>query len=172
MGLSRRVLISAQALAQRVRALGDAITRDTPAGQPLSVLTVMDGAFLFCADLVRHLPMATHLSFVSVVSASRGGDPSRLALPDGFPVRGSDLLVVEDIVDTGRTLAGIRAGLAPLGARRIRTVALLDKPVRRQVAVDPDYVGFRVDDHWVVGYGLDFEGRYRNLPYVTFVEPM
>jgi len=72
---------------------------------------------------------------------------------------------------SGSTLAGILSGLKSLGARRIRTVALLDKPSRREVSVDPDYVGFTVEDHWVVGYGLDFEGRFRNLPYVTFVEP-
>lgn len=170
MKLSTETLISRERLEQRVAAMADAVAADTPAGSGLSVLALMDGAFLFCADLVRSLPMPVHIAFVPVRSVRRGGDPARIALPEEFPVRGADLLVVEDILDTGRTLDALLHHLAGLGPSRIRLAVLLDKPARREVEVFPHYVGFRVPDRWVVGYGLDFEGLYRNLPYITWIE--
>jgi hypoxanthine phosphoribosyltransferase len=102
-----------------------------------------------------------------VRSVERGGDPSATAWPDGFPVEGAEVLVVEDILDTGRTLAGVRLGLLSRRPRRVRIAVLLDKPARRVVPIHADYVGFEVPDVWVVGYGLDADGLYRNLPYLT-----
>jgi hypoxanthine phosphoribosyltransferase len=151
--------------------MAQAIAADTPAAGELSVLALMDGAFMFCADLVRRLPMPVVLAFVPVVSVQRGGDPTRIELPEDFRVTGADLLVVEDILDTGRTLTALRSHLEQMGPRRLRFAVLLDKPARRAVEVRPDYVGFRVEDRWVVGYGLDSEGLYRNLPYISFMEP-
>ena len=147
-----------------------AIAADTREGLTLSVLALMDGAFMFCADLVRRLPMPVRLAFVPVVSIGRGGDPSRVALPDGFPVEGADLLVVEDILDTGQTLGVLVDKLQAMKPRRLRLAVLLDKPAGRIVEIEPDYVGFSVDDRWVVGYGLDSDGLYRNLPYISFME--
>lgn len=170
MRLSSEFLIGEEQLDRRVKAMASAIAADTE-GSELSVLALMDGAFMFCADLVRRLAMSVRLAFVPVVSVQRGGDPSRVALPADFPVRGSDLLVVEDILDTGRTLSALRRRLESLQPRRIRLAVLLDKPTRREVEIKPDYVGFRVQDRWVVGYGLDSRGLYRNLPYISFMEP-
>jgi hypoxanthine phosphoribosyltransferase len=170
MRLSSEILIPETALRARVAAMAAAITADTPDGATLSVIALMDGAFVFCADLVRRLPMPIHLALVPVVSIERGGDPRRLALPEGFPIRGRDVLLLEDILDTGRTLAALKSHLAELRPARLRIAVLLDKPARRGVPLVADYVGFQVPDRWIVGYGLDVDGLYRNLPYITFVE--
>jgi hypoxanthine phosphoribosyltransferase len=130
----------------------------------------MDGAFMFCADLVRRLPMPVRLALVPIKSIDRGGNPSALLLPDDVPLEGADVLVIEDILDTGRTLAALKGHILAQHPARLRIAVLLDKPVRRAVPLSADYVGFRVPDRWIVGYGLDIDGLYRNLPYVTFVE--
>jgi len=93
-----------------------------------------------------------------------------MTLPNGFPVAGADVLVVEDILDTGRTLAMLRSHLSSMGPKRLRIAVLLDKPARREAALVPDYVGFQVPDRWIVGYGLDADGLYRNLPYISYLE--
>ena len=146
------------------------ITAHTPSDRPLSVLAVMDGAFVFCADLIRLLPMPVKLGFVRVVSVDRGGDPSRVELPADFIVAGADLLVVEDILDTGKTLAALRQRLEALEPARLRVAVLLDKPSRRSERVSVAFTGFAVEDRWVVGYGLDWKGFYRNLPHISFVD--
>jgi len=170
MHLSSNVLIGEERLKLRVEAMASAIAADTPPGGRLSVVALMDGAFMFCADLVRRLPMPVHLAFVPVVSIDRGGSEDQFRLPAGFPVAGADLLVVEDILDTGQTLAALRRHLERLGPERVRIAVLLDKRGRRKVEIGPDYTGFTVEDRWVVGYGLDHEGLYRNLPYISYVE--
>jgi hypoxanthine phosphoribosyltransferase len=170
MRLSSRVLIPENALRERVEQMAAAVAADTPEGATLSVLALLDGAFVFCADLVRRLPLPVRIALVPVTSVTRGGDPGRIALPLDFPVEEADLLIVEDILDTGRTLAALRDHLGRRRPRRVRIAVLLDKPSGRQVDVRPDYVGFTIGDVWVVGYGLDADGLYRNLPYVTFVE--
>jgi len=168
--LAGDILIDECTLQARVEALASAIAADTPEGARLSVLALLDGAFMFCADLVRRLPMPVHVALVPVVSIARGGKIADLRLPDGFPVEGADLLVVEDVLDTGETLAALRAHLARLSPARVRLAVLLEKPGPPDRGVAVDYLGFRVPDRWVVGYGLDYEGLYRNLPYVSYVE--
>ncbi|HKQ61324.1 MAG TPA: phosphoribosyltransferase family protein [Candidatus Polarisedimenticolaceae bacterium] len=170
MRLAREILLGESRIQERVRELAAQITAETPPGGTLHVLALMDGAFMFCADLVRRLPLPVRLAFVPVVSVGRGGQPDQIELPAGFDVAGADLLVVEDVLDTGLTLAALRARLESLGPRRIRLAVLLDKPARRAAAVSADYVGFRIADRWVVGYGLDSEQLYRNLPYLTYLE--
>ena len=170
MRLSPEILISESAIASRVAAMASAIAADTEGQRELSVVALLDGAFMFCADLVRRLPMPVRLALVPVTSVDRGGDPRALALPDGFPVAGADVLLVEDILDTGRTLLALREHLSALAPRSLRIAVLLDKPARRAVPLVPDYVGFRVPDRWIVGYGLDVNGLYRNLPYISYVE--
>jgi hypoxanthine phosphoribosyltransferase len=172
MRLSNRILFGEGALRRRVTAMASAIAADTSEGETLSVLALMDGAFMFCADLVRGLSMPVRVAFVPVISVARGGVPEQIRLPADFPVRGADLLVVEDILDTGCTLSALRSHLETLGPRRVRIAVLLDKPARRQIGITPEYVGFQVDDRWAVGYGMDYQGLYRNLPYVSFVEPV
>jgi len=170
MGLSADILIDRGRIEERVAAMAAAIAADTPEDRPLSVVALMDGAFMFCADLVRRLPMPVHLALVPVTSVLRGGDPGSLRLPDGFPVRGADVLVVEDIYDTGQTLGAVARRLREFGPERVRLAVLLEKPARREIDVPIDYLGFRVPDRWVVGYGMDADGLYRNLPYVSYVE--
>jgi len=99
-----------------------------------------------------------------------GSELAAIALPPEVPIAGADLLVVEDILDTGRTLDALKARLLALGPRRLRVAVLLDKPHRRMVSITPDYVGFKAPDRWIVGYGLDAGGLYRNLPYISYVE--
>jgi hypoxanthine phosphoribosyltransferase len=168
--LSGEILIGEDRLRERVSALAGAIATDTPDGTTLSVLALMDGAFVFASDLVRRLPMPVRLALVPVRSIDRGGDPTAIVLPAEFPVEGADVLVVEDILDTGRTLAALLRHLRSLRPRRIRIAVLLDKPARRTVSVPVDYVGFTVPNVWLVGYGLDADGLYRNLPYLTHAE--
>ena len=170
MRLSSEILISEERLDERVRAMAEAIAHDTPDGTTLSVLALMDGAFMFCADLVRRLPMPVRLAMVPVLSVERGGDAGRVMLPLDFPVEEEDLLIVEDILDTGRTLSALKERLERRRPRRVRIAVLCDKPARRRTHLRPDYVGFQVPDRWVVGYGLDADGLYRNLPYLSFVE--
>jgi hypoxanthine phosphoribosyltransferase len=168
--LSREILIGETALQSRVEALARAIAADTEEGGELSVIGLMDGALMFCADLVRRLPMPVRIALVPVRSIDRGGDPSSLVIPEDFPVTGADVLIVEDILDTGRTLAALKARLDAMAPARLRIAVLLDKPARRSVPVAADYVGFQMPDRWIVGYGLDVDGLYRNLPYITYVE--
>lgn len=171
MKLSGKTLISEKDIRKRVRQIAKAVAAGTPRGAPLSVLALMDGAFMFCADLVRQLPMPVRLAMVPLPSVRRGGAPARIPLPPEFPARGADLLIVEDILDSGQTLAALRDHLRLLEPARIRLAVLLDKPVRREVDLTPDFACFQVPDRWVVGYGLDWRGLYRNLPYITWVEP-
>ena len=170
MRLSSEILITEAQIIERVKTMAAAIAADTPEGEPLSVLALLDGAFMFCADLVRRLPMPTRIAMVPMVSVPRGGDPGKVAMPIDFPVEGADLLVVEDILDTGQTLSSLRTHLLRRHPARVRIAVLLDKPARRAVELRPDYVGFTIPDRWVVGYGLDSEGLYRNLPYISYVE--
>ena len=170
MRLASRILIPENAILERVARMAAAVSADTPEDATLSVLALLDGAFMFCADLVRRLTVPVRLAMVPLPSVRRGGDPGRVALPLDFPVEGAEVLVVEDILDSGRTLAGLRDALLARRPRRVRVAVLLDKPAGREVPLAPDYVGFTVPDRWVVGYGLDADGLYRNLPYVTYVE--
>jgi len=170
MHLSSEILITERQIRDRVEAMASAIAADTPEGARLSVLALLDGAFMFCSDLVRRLPMPVHLALVPLRSVGRGGDPAAVQIPEDFPVRGADVLVLEDILDTGKTLSALRTRLASLGPSRIRIAVLLDKPARRVAPVRPDYHGFTVPDRWIVGYGLDHYGLYRNLPYLSYME--
>lgn len=168
--LSSAILLDEGRVRQTVEAMAQAIAADTPPETTLTVLAVLDGAFMFCADLVRRLPMPVRLGLVKLVSIDRGGKPERIIFPGELPLAGADVLVVEDILDTGRTMAALVERVARERPARVRLAILLDKPARRAVELRPDYVGFKIDDHWVVGYGLDHEGLYRNLPYITYVE--
>jgi len=170
MALSGEVLVPEEAIERRVRAMAAEIAAGTPQDTGLSVLAILDGAFMFCADLIRRLDMPVRVAFVPVISTGRGGNPRAIRLPDDFPVRGAELLVVEDILDTGWTLRALIDHLHTLEPAAVRLAVMFDKPARREVEVVPDYVGFEVPDRWVVGYGLDDDGMYRNLPYVTYVE--
>ncbi|PYN18637.1 MAG: hypoxanthine phosphoribosyltransferase [Candidatus Rokuibacteriota bacterium] len=175
MKLSSDVLRSETEIAERVKALGREITQDY-AGQELSVLGVLKGAFIFLADLTRHIRLPMEIGFVESVASRRSDSlteivfSTSLRFSSSFRIEGTHLLIVEDILDTGVTLAYLCEQIQLYQPRSLKVCTLLDKPHRRKVDFRPDYVGFQVPDRWVVGYGLDSQGMYRNLPFLTFVE--
>jgi hypoxanthine phosphoribosyltransferase len=167
-----RVLFGQAAISARVAELGAQITADY-AGRPLTVLSVLKGATLFTADLVRAIALPLRLEFLGVASYGGGTSSSgevRITSDTGTPLHDRDVLVVEDIVDSGLTLNFLLHALAARGCRSVKTCALLDKPSRRVEAVTVDYIGFTVDDQFLVGYGLDHDERWRNLPFVGVIE--
>jgi hypoxanthine phosphoribosyltransferase len=170
MKLATQVLLDAGTIEARVRAMAREIAADTPPNKPLTVIALMQGAFVFCADLVRRLEMPVHVALVPVASVARGGSPAATRLPEDVPLRDAEVLLVDDILDSGETLHALRRRVREEPVARVRIAVLLDKPSRRSADVAADYVGFTVPDRWMVGYGLDWRGMHRNLPYVTWVE--
>ncbi|OGK95454.1 MAG: hypoxanthine phosphoribosyltransferase [Candidatus Rokubacteria bacterium RIFCSPLOWO2_02_FULL_73_56] len=167
-----RVVIGEPELRARVTALGAEIARGYAAEPPVLV-GVLQGAFLFMADLVRAMPIDLVTDFVRLESYGGGTTSSgrvRLAEDLATPLAGRDVLVVEDIVDTGRTVAALRRLLEARRPRSLRVCALCDKVGRREVDVGVDWVGFTIPNVFVVGYGFDHAGLYRNLPHVVTLE--
>jgi len=166
-GEVERVLITEQQIARCLRRLSREIERDFK-GRELVIVSLLNGTVIFLADLIRHLSLPLRLDFIGVSSYGQGTDPGDLVFTKDLrlDVRGRDVLVVDDILDTGRTMARVLARLAPLKPRRLRLCVLLNKPSRRIEKVKADYVGFDIPDEFVVGYGLDFAERYRNLPFI------
>jgi hypoxanthine phosphoribosyltransferase len=165
-------LFDAAAIAERVRALGQAISRDY-AGQDLVVVSVLKGSFVFSADLVRAIDVPMRIEFFGVRSygaATVSSGEVQITLDLAHPITGSDVLVIEDIVDTGLTLTYLLEQLRARGPRSVRVCALLHKPSRSVRPVDIDYLGFTIEDVFVVGYGLDRAEQFRNLPYVGVLD--
>lgn len=169
-----QVLLSAAQIQERVAALGAQLTRDYCRVAELRLIGVLKGAWIFLADLVRHLDVHVTCDFLGV--SSYGAETSsrgivRLTSDLAEPISGLEVVLVEDIVDTGLTMRFLLETLSLRQPHRIRTCTLLDKPSRRQVPYAPDYVGFTIPDHFVVGYGLDWAGAYRQLPYIAVCHP-
>ena len=167
------VLIERDAIASRVGGLAREIERDTPAGRSLHLVAALKGAFVFLADLLRAFEIPVTCDFMAVSSYGGGRESSgavRLIKDLDHDVAGRDVILVEDIVDSGATLAYLQNLLRARGPRSLRTVCLLDKRARRQVPVSIEYVGFEIDDRFVVGYGLDSDEQYRQLPFVGVVD--
>jgi hypoxanthine phosphoribosyltransferase len=163
-----RILLGEQEIRAGIERIAAEITTVYVGDEPL-LIAVLDGSVVFVADLIRRLPLPIRLAFVwarSYRQGTSGGPLTHGLLPDSEDLRGRRILLLDDILDSGRTLATLQAELAARGARDVRTCVLLDKPARRVVALAPDHVAFAIEDAFVVGYGLDFAGRYRNLPYV------
>lgn len=168
----RQVLISKPQLERRVRMLARGIERDF-FGREFVIVSLLNGTVMFLADLIRHLRMPLRLDFIGVSSYGTGTESRELVYTKELrlDVRGRDVLLVDDILDTGRTLASVLVKLQSLKPRRIKTCVLLDKPSRRVKEVSADYVGFVIPDLFVVGYGLDYAERFRNLPFVGVLQP-
>jgi len=168
----QRILISEARLAARIRRMARQIERDFR-GRETVVVSLLNGTVMFLADLIRHLNLPLRLDFIGVSSYRAGTTSGRLVFTKELrlDVSGRDVLLVDDILDTGRTMSCVLGRLRALGPRRIRTCVLLDKPSRRAENVRADYVGFSIPDYFVVGYGLDFAERYRNLPFVGVLRP-
>jgi hypoxanthine phosphoribosyltransferase len=172
-GRPGRVLISREEINRRVRELGRAISREHSGQNPLLV-GVLKGALIFLADLIRAVTVPVGIDFMGVSSYGTGTRSSgvvRLTADLSVSIEGRDVIIVEDIVDSGRTLDYLRRNLATRHPKSLSVCVLLDKMERREVAVELDYVGFVVPDHYVIGYGFDLGGVYRSLPDIHVLEP-
>jgi hypoxanthine phosphoribosyltransferase len=168
----RAVLISQPRLARRVNALARQIEKDF-AGRDLVIVALLNGTVMFLADLLRRLSLPLRLDFIGVSTYRAGARSGDLVFTKELrlDVRGRDVLLVDDILDTGKTLARVLAKLRRLQPRRIKVCVLLDKRSRRAENVAADYVGFAIPDEFVVGYGMDYGEKYRNLPFVALLAP-
>ncbi|HYP53739.1 MAG TPA: hypoxanthine phosphoribosyltransferase, partial [Pyrinomonadaceae bacterium] len=156
----------------RIAEMGAEIARDYAGQNPL-LICVLKGATIFLSDLMRAVDLRLGVEFIAISSygsSTRTSGEVRLVKDLGVPIEGRDVLVVEDIVDTGLTLTYLLANLRSRGARTVKLAALLDKWERREREVAIDYLGFKIPDAFVVGYGLDFAERYRNLPYIAVLK--
>ena len=169
MNLSRDILKTEEQIDERIKALGRDITSFYQ-GREVSLLGILKGSFIFLADLSREIKVPAQVGFLEIMTSRKSEFMTEVIFSSSFPIEGADLLIVEDILDTGVTLAYLTEQLQLHQPRSIRICTLLDKPHRRKVDLQPDHVGFQVPDRHVVGYGLDYQGRYRNLPYLTYVE--
>jgi len=169
-----KILIDEQALAERIRGLAGQIESDYAATDDLLLICVLKGAYMFLADLSRALRRPHSLDFMGISSYGRGITSSgavQIIMDLKTPIDNRNVLIVEDIIDSGRTLAYMRRSLMARSPASLRICTLLNKPARREVQVDVDYVGFDIPDEFVVGYGLDFDELYRNLPYIAVLKP-
>ncbi|MBP3735664.1 MAG: hypoxanthine phosphoribosyltransferase [Lachnospiraceae bacterium] len=165
-------LITEEEIDRRVREMGAQISEDY-AGKSVHLICILKGASFFMCELAKRITVPVSIDFMSASSYGAGTESSGVVtiekdLED--PIEGKDVIIVEDIIDTGRTLAFLKQVMEEKGARSIRICTLLDKPERRVAPLTSDYVGFTVPDKFVVGYGLDYDQKHRNLPYVGVVE--
>ena len=168
-----RVLLSEDEIREKVRELGGKITADYK-NSKLMLVTVLKGAVVFLADLMRQIDVPAEIDFMVVSSYGSGVKSSgvvKIVKDLDVPLAGKDILIVEDILDSGLTLSYIKELLESRGPRSIRIATLLDKPSRRKVDLQADYIGFSVPDEFVIGYGLDYDEKYRNLPYIGILKP-
>jgi hypoxanthine phosphoribosyltransferase len=167
------VLFSTEQILGGIVRVADELTRDY-GGDDFTVVGVLKGSVVFVADLVRNIPAKLEMAFVGASSYGAGttsGDLKLNFFPMDEEIRGRRILLVDDILDTGRTMSRLKKEMLERGAADVKTCVFLDKPSRRAVEMEADYACFEVEDLFVVGYGLDYAGRYRNLPYVGALKP-
>lgn len=167
-----RVLLSEEEVAKRIKEMGDVISSDYE-GRPLHLICILKGGVFFTCELAKRISLPLTLDFMSV--SSYGSDTKssgvvKIVKDLDESLKDKDVIVVEDIVDSGRTLSYLLEMLRDRGPASLRLCTLLDKPERRVIDVHVDYTGFNIPDEFVVGYGLDYDQRYRNLPYIGVVE--
>lgn len=167
------VMLTAEAIQQRIQELAREIERDFPPHASLHLICVLKGGFIFLADLVRSTTLDVTLDFIAMSSYAKGTTSSgevKMIKDLDTGIEGRDVIIIEDIVDTGLTLTYLQEILRARAPRSLRTACLLSKPSRRLVDVKVDYIGFSIEDRFVVGFGLDFEGRYRQLPHIAALD--
>jgi hypoxanthine phosphoribosyltransferase len=167
------VLLSQADIQQRIHTLAAEIERDYPPAEEIHLVAVLKGGFMFMADLVRAMSERVTMDFMAVSSYGKGTSSSgqvRVLKDLDSNLEGRHVIVVEDIVDTGLTLHYLQDLLKARAPKSMKTACLLSKPSRRKVDVQVDYIGFTIEDHFVVGYGLDYAEKYRNLPYIAILQ--
>ena len=167
-----RVLLSEEEVDAKIKAIGEQISRDY-AGKSVHLVCVLKGGSFFMCELAKRITVPVSLDFMSVSSygsETKSSGVVRIVKDLDEPLKGKDVIVIEDIVDSGRTLSYLLEMLRDRGPASLRLCTLLDKPERRVTDVHVDYTGFQIPDEFVVGYGLDYDQRYRNLPYIGVVE--
>ncbi len=171
-GEVEQVLISEEQIAKRVRAMAKQIEKDFT-GKETVIVSLLNGTVMFLADLIRNISLPLRLDFMGVSSYGGGTESRELVFTKELrlDVKGRDVLLVDDILDTGKTLHKVTDILQKLKPRQIKICVLLDKPERRVEKVKADYVGFTIPNLFVVGYGLDYAEKYRNLPFVGVLHP-
>src|SRR3954469_13408307 len=168
--LPREILISEQQIQSRVAEMAADIRRDFP--DDVHLIAVLKGAFIFLSDLVRHIPGKVSLDFMATSSYAKGTTTSgevKLTKDLDLTLDGRNVIIVEDIVDSGLTLHSLHSILKARNPKTLRTACLLSKPSRRRIDVPVEYIGFTIEDHFVVGYGLDYAEQYRQLPHIGVV---
>ena len=168
-----KTLISQEEIAAKVKEMGAKITKDDQ-GSNLMLVTVLKGAVVFLADIMREIDVPAEIDFMVVSSYGAGVKSSgvvKIVKDLDVPLAGKDILIIEDILDSGLTLSYIKELLTSRGPKSIKIATLLDKPDRRKVDLKADYIGFTVPDEFVIGYGLDYDEKYRNLPYIGILKP-
>jgi hypoxanthine phosphoribosyltransferase len=167
-------LLSREQIASIVKDLADQISKDYRERE-LILVCILKGAFMFLSDLVRHLQIPVKIDFVRLASYGAGMKTSgRIEITKDIetPIEGKDVLIIEDIVDSGYTLQFLKDRLALANPRSVKICALLDKKARREVKIEADYLGKEIDNVFVIGYGIDFNETYRNLPEIYYVTPI
>jgi hypoxanthine phosphoribosyltransferase len=167
------VLISKADIEQRIGSLAAEIERDYPGDEGIHLVAILKGGFMFMADLVRAMSERVTMDFMAVSSYGKGTTSSgqvRVLKDLDSNVEGRHVILVEDIVDTGLTLHYLQDLLRARAPQTLKTACLLSKPSRRKVDVKVDYIGFTIEDHFVVGYGLDYAEKYRNLPHIAILQ--
>ena len=168
-----RALIDAESIARRVSELGARITAEYE-GHEVALVAVLKGSFVFASDLIRHVDLDVTIDFLGVRSYGDSHESSgvvEITIDLRHSIEGKHVILVEDIVDTGLTVAYLRENLETRQPASLKIASLLHKPARTKVVVDIDYLGFTIDDVFIVGYGLDYAERFRNLPFLGVVEP-
>lgn len=166
-----KVLLSEKEVDDRIQAIGEQISRDY-AGKQVHLICVLKGGSFFLCELAKRITVPVSLDFMSVSSygsETKSSGVVKIIKDLDEPIKGKDVLVIEDIVDSGRTLSYLMEMLKDRGPASLKLCTLLDKPDRRVIDVSVDYTGFEIPDEFVVGYGLDYDQRYRNLPYIGVI---
>lgn len=166
------VMITQEQLAQRIKELGKQISEDF-AGEEILVVCILKGAVLFLSDLIREITVDTKIDFMAVTSygaSTKSSGVVRILKDLDSGIENENVIIVEDIIDSGITLHYLRAYLLGRMPKTLKICTLLDKPERREADIKADYTGFEVENKFIVGYGLDFDQKYRNLPYITCLE--
>ncbi len=166
------IMLTEEAVDQRIRELGEQISRDY-AGKTVHLICILKGSVYFTCELAKRITVPVTMDFMQCSSygaATKSSGVVKLAKDLDEPITGRDVIVIEDIIDSGRTLSHLKALLGQRQPASLKICTLLDKPDRRVVDVDVEYVGFQIEDKFVVGYGLDYDQQYRNLPYIGVVE--